>query len=99
MTALCSLHGIASVLRVIAIAGESDFLGKANKKGWAASFDSIIRPENFEKVREGNYKTLYGTPKQQPSESAVDDWFLTQIDEMKDETVKEMIKEGKKNGG
>ena len=98
LTALCSLHSIPSVLHVIATAGESDFLGKANKKGWAASFDWIIRPENFEKVREGNYKTLYGTPKQQPSESAVDDWFLTQIDEMRDETVKEMVEEGKNSG-
>jgi len=36
-------------------AGESDFLNGQNKNGWRASLHWMIRPENFQKISEGEY--------------------------------------------
>lgn len=36
-------------------AARSDFLNGRNGRGWLATFDWIFRPENFQKVLEGNY--------------------------------------------
>lgn len=47
-------HGLESVLRAIAMVGESPFLsGRVND--FQATFDWVIKPNNFEKVISGNY--------------------------------------------
>lgn len=55
-------YGIDAVLEAIRNAGESDFLQGKNGK-FQATFDWFIRPNNFQKTLEGNYrngtKTVY----------------------------------------
>lgn len=48
-------YGIDAVYTVITKACESDFLGGAGKQGFRASFDWIMRPNNFTKIYEGQY--------------------------------------------
>lgn len=47
--------GIGEVKRAIANIRQSDFLQGGGNKGWTISFDWFVKPENFQKVLEGNY--------------------------------------------
>ncbi len=49
-------HGQEAVYEMLRKAGRSCFLAGQNKDGWMASFDWIIKPNNFVKVLEGNYE-------------------------------------------
>lgn len=48
-------YGVDDVLEAIRNVGNSSFLLGQNHKGWSATFDWVIRPNNFIKVLEGNY--------------------------------------------
>ncbi len=48
-------HGRDAVSVCFDKAGKSDFLCGVNDRGWMASFDWIMKPENFVKILEGNY--------------------------------------------
>lgn len=48
-------YGIEKVVEAIHRANESKFLKGFNSKGWSADYSWFIRPENFQKVLEGNY--------------------------------------------
>ena len=48
-------HGDNAILLMIDKASASQFLNGYNSKGFVASFDWLIRPNNFLKVLEGNY--------------------------------------------
>lgn len=48
-------YGIEKVLQAIENVRLSRFLNGNNSKGWMATYDWFIRPENFQKVLEGNY--------------------------------------------
>ena len=45
-----------SVKQAIRNAAESDFLNGKGQKGWVASFDWMMVPQNFQKVLENNYR-------------------------------------------
>ena len=45
-----------SVKQAIKNAAESDFLNGKGPKGWVASFDWMLMPQNFQKVLENNYR-------------------------------------------
>lgn len=45
-----------SVKQAIKNAAESDFLNGKGPKGWVASFDWMLIPQNFQKVLENNYR-------------------------------------------
>jgi len=47
------LEGLGDVFRMVA---ESDYLNGLGRNKWVATFDWIIQPANFIKIREGNYK-------------------------------------------
>lgn len=49
-------HGIEQVLEAIDNINKSSFLKGQNKNGWVITFDWFIKPNNFLKVLEGNYK-------------------------------------------
>lgn len=49
------LYGLSAVYEVIDKAAASSFLNGGNKRGWMATFDWLIRPNNFPKVLDGNY--------------------------------------------
>lgn len=49
-------YGIEKVKEVIKLAGESKFLAGNNRNEWTADFDWILKPTNFVKILEGNYK-------------------------------------------
>ncbi len=51
---IISEYGLNKVIQVFQTAGESSFLNGG--KGWKASFDWIMKTENFIKVLEGNYE-------------------------------------------
>jgi len=42
--------------QVFEMTEESDFLTGKNERGWVANFDWILKPTNFSKIKEGNYK-------------------------------------------
>lgn len=48
-------YGLENVLTAIENVRASDFLMGKNKKGWQATFDWFIKPNNFPKVLDGNY--------------------------------------------
>ena len=48
-------YGVEKVVEAIHRANESKFLKGFNSKGWSADYSWFIRPENFQKVLEGNY--------------------------------------------
>lgn len=48
-------YGVDKVIEAIHRANNSKFLKGYNSKGWEADFGWFIRPENFQKVLEGNY--------------------------------------------
>ena len=55
-------YGIEKVLLAIENVRNSQFLLGNNKKGWTATYDWFIRPENFQKTLEGNYNDR-GSPR------------------------------------
>ncbi len=60
-------YGAADVLKMLELAGESDFLAGCNKNGWNANFDWLFLPSNFLKVLENQYANnpVTGAPSQQ----------------------------------
>lgn len=60
-------YGVKGILSGIENVRNSDFLNGKNKKGWQATFDWFIGPDNFSKVMDGNYanKQLQARPYQQ----------------------------------
>ena len=48
-------YGVDTVLEAIEKVGKSSFLTGHNDKGWQATFDWFIKPNNFPKVLDGNY--------------------------------------------
>lgn len=55
VTARLKEYGEESVRLMIDKAAVSSFLNGKSERGWMASFDWIMRPNNFAKVLEGNY--------------------------------------------
>ena len=49
-------HGLDAFLEAIKNINECPFLLGRNEKGWVITFDWLIKPSNFAKVLEGNYK-------------------------------------------
>lgn len=59
-------HGEETVLRVIALVKQSDFLCGRIGNSWNASFDWVMKPTNFVKVLEGNYTNKSPVPPNPP---------------------------------
>ena len=53
-------YGLDKVLEAIDNINNSSFLKGQNNKGWTISFEWLIKPNNFIKVLEGNYKDKEG---------------------------------------
>ena len=49
-------HGLDAFLEAIKSINECPFLIGQNERGWVITFDWFIKPSNFAKVSEGNYK-------------------------------------------
>lgn len=49
-------NGVETVIKAIQSIMESDFLQGKNDKGWTVTFDWFVKPNNFVKVLEGNYR-------------------------------------------
>jgi hypothetical protein len=62
-------HGREAVSVCFDKAGKSDFLCGINDRGWMASFDWIMKPENFVKIIEGNYANKIQVPQNVPCQS------------------------------
>lgn len=58
-------YGMESVLQAIGEISTSDFLKGQNNKGWTITFDWFIKPNNFIKVLEGNYKNNAKDPEKE----------------------------------
>ena len=50
-------HGQEVFIQAIRNISQSDFLKGKNDRGWTITFDWFIKPNNFQKVLEGNYRT------------------------------------------
>lgn len=66
-------HGKNSLADVVRQATTSDFLNGKNDRGWVTDIDWMLRPNNFVKILEGNYKNLNnnGTDKRRATEVKV----------------------------
>lgn len=53
-------HGMEAFKEMIKKAAKSDFLKGGSKSGFKASFDWMIKPNNFPKIIEGNYDNRVG---------------------------------------
>lgn len=51
-------HGKNSLADAVRQATTSDFLNGKNDRGWVADIDWMLRPNNYVKILEGNYKNL-----------------------------------------
>lgn len=65
--------GKAALYQMVEKAVASDFLNGRNNRGWIATLDWLLRPNNFPKVLEGNYDNKnfnndYGNKQQQASD-------------------------------
>jgi hypothetical protein len=49
-------HGKEAFALMIQLASKSDFLKGNNQRGFTATFDWLIKPDNFQKIIEGNYE-------------------------------------------
>lgn len=56
-------HGREAVSVCFEKTGKSDFLCGINDRGWMASFDWIMKPENFVKILEGNFDSKTQIPR------------------------------------
>lgn len=52
---LLRAYGGETILAAVEKAKNSEFLHGGNDRGWVATFDWFLRPDNFAKVLEGNY--------------------------------------------
>lgn len=62
--------GVDKVKEVILLSSRSQFMNGHNPQAWKASLDWIIKPANFIKILEGNYKNKvneFTTRQQQPT--------------------------------
>jgi hypothetical protein len=55
-------HGKEAFAHMIQLASKSDFLKGENQHGFTATFDWLIKPNNFQKVIEGNYENRRRAP-------------------------------------
>ena len=55
LKSLVAKHGIDDVMATIEKAGNSDFLGGQNKRGWRCGIDWFANAQNYVKISEGNY--------------------------------------------
>lgn len=53
-------YGIENVIKAIKNINESSFLKGQNDRNWIVNFDWLVKPNNFIKVLEGNYKNENG---------------------------------------
>lgn len=55
LKSLITKHGFDDVIATIEKAGDSDFLGGQNKRGWRCGIDWFSNAQNYVKIAEGNY--------------------------------------------
>ena len=75
--ARCREHGKSRVIEVLRRASRIPFLNGAGDKGWVASLDWLLRPNNFSKVMEGAYtdfkpKKPVMSPERQAANKAIE---------------------------
>lgn len=77
ITARINEVGEETLLKVFALAGQSEFLNGKNESRWTASLDWLLKPANFSKTLEGTYNksTNHGNFKpNDPRASAASGW-------------------------
>lgn len=72
-------HGIDGVLKAIEKIKVSNFLQGKNDRGWTATFDWFVLPNNFPKVLEGNYDNRAGGETYVPQRKSGGDRILEMI--------------------
>lgn len=67
-------YGVDEVLRAVGNVKESTFLNGNNSRGWIITFDWFIKPNNFQKVLEGNYAERIGKSKLDDTYAMLERW-------------------------
>ena len=79
VSARCREHGKEAVRDVIRKAVMSDFLNGKNDRAWVASFDWLMKPNNFTKVLEGNYDNGSARPTSKKDNTIIDNKKINQL--------------------
>lgn len=59
---LASQFGASSLLEATELLATSQFLNGHNRRGWIATFDWFVQPDNFAKILDSNYQEPFQTP-------------------------------------
>lgn len=79
VSARCREYGKEAVRDVIRKAVMSDFLNGKNDRAWVASFDWLMKPNNFAKVLEGNYDNGSARPTSKKDNTINDNKKINQL--------------------
>lgn len=85
-------HGLDVFLEAIKNINESPFLLGQNKKGWVITFDWLIKPSNFTKVLEGNYKPRLTQSVIQQAKKTASSNFTERKNDIDAETLQKVAK-------
>lgn len=79
VSARCREYGKEAVRDVVRKAVMSDFLNGKNDRAWVASFDWLMKPNNFQKVLEGNYDNGSARPTSKKGNNIDDNKKINQL--------------------
>ena len=79
VSARCREYGKEAVRDVVRKAVMSDFLNGKNDRAWVASFDWLMKPNNFAKVLEGNYDNGSARPTSKKGNNIDDNKKINQL--------------------
>ena len=85
-------HGLDVFLEAIKNINESPFLLGQNKKGWVITFDWLIKPSNFTKVLEGNYRPRLTQSVIQQAKKTASSNFTERKNDIDAETLQKVAK-------
>ena len=86
-------HGLDVFLEAIKSINESPFLLGQNEKGWVITFDWFIKPSNFAKVLEGNYRPRVTQSVIQQTKKTASSNFIERKNDIDAETLQKVAKQ------
>lgn len=86
-------YGLDAFLETIESIKECPFLLGQNERGWVITFDWLIKPSNFAKVLEGNYKPMVTQSAIQQTKKTASSNFTERKNDIDAETLQKVAKQ------